>query len=135
MPILLDISTFPLAGLEPDEADRYYELRDLLAQLSYAGNEAARAYIDGEMTREDAVDWIMTYQLSNRERAEKRVWFFDTYRSYVINYNYGKDLVAAYIEQGEPDTTERWERFEAMLSSSVLPEDLQVLNRLIFSYL
>ena len=31
-------------------------------------------------------------------RAEQRTRFFDTYRSYVINYNLGKDLVKQYVE-------------------------------------
>ena len=117
---------FPLAGLDPDEADRYYRVRELSTELSYAGNEAARAYLDGDMTREETIDWLMTYALSTRERAEKSVWFYDTYRSYVINYNWGKDLVAAYIEQGDPDLDERWRRFEKLLSTSVLPENLKV---------
>ena len=30
-------------------------------------------------------------------RAEQRVKFIDQYRSYVINYNLGKDLIRAYI--------------------------------------
>ena len=34
-----------------------------------------------------------------RPRAEQRVKFFDQYRSYVINYNLGKDLVRAFIER------------------------------------
>ena len=34
-----------------------------------------------------------------RPRAEQRVKFIDQYRSYVINYNLGKDLVRAYVEQ------------------------------------
>ncbi len=117
---------FPLAGLDPEKADSYFRLRELSAQLSYAGNEAARAYLDGTMSREEAIDWLMTYGLSTRERAEKSIWFYDTYRSYVINYNWGKDLVAAYIEQGEPDLDERWQRFETLLSTSVLPADLKV---------
>ncbi len=117
---------FPLAGLDPEEADRYYRLRELSTQLSYAGNEAARAYLDGDMTREETIDWLMTYGLSTRERAEKSIWFYDTYRSYVINYNWGKDLVAAYIEQGDPDLDERWRRFQKLLSTSVLPENLKV---------
>ena len=32
------------------------------------------------------------------ERAAQRVRFFDQYRSYVINYNLGKDMVRRYIE-------------------------------------
>jgi len=115
---------FPLAGLDAGEAGRYYELLDLLAKLNYAGNEAARAYLNGEMDREQAADWLVRYALNSPERAAQRVRFFDAYRSYVINYNLGKDRVRDYIERGNADHAERWARFEALLSSPILPDAL-----------
>jgi hypothetical protein len=125
---------FPLAGLDPAEADRYYALQQLLEQLSYAGNEAARDYLNGDIDREQAVQWLVDYALASPERARQRVDFFDTYRSYVINYNLGKDLVRDYIERAPSvaasDASEsalqrrRWQRFEQMLSSPTLPTDL-----------
>jgi hypothetical protein len=51
----------------------------------------------------------------------QRTRFFDAYRSYVINYNHGKTLVSDYVEAGGADEAERWARFEALLSSPVLP--------------
>ncbi|MCH9695094.1 MAG: hypothetical protein K0U72_11350 [Gammaproteobacteria bacterium] len=116
---------FPLAGLDPEKAALYYELQSLKKQLNYAGNEAARGYLNGDMTREQAVDWLTRYALSSKARAEQRTRFFDTYRSYVINYNHGMDLVADYVERGNASDAERWKKFEAMLSSPLLPEDLQ----------
>lgn len=119
---------FPLAGIDAGNAannDSYYELQALLAQLNYADNEAARAYLNGDYTREQAINWLMKYSLSSRERAEQRTRFFDSYRSYVINYNHGKDLVRQYIERDAADLDTRWQRFEAMLSSPMLPSDLE----------
>ena len=55
----------------------------------------------------------------------QRTRFFDAYRSYVINYNHGKAMVADYIERDDADADERWARFEAMLSSPMLPSDLK----------
>jgi hypothetical protein len=55
------------------------------------------------------------------------VRFFDQYRSYVINYNLGRDLVEAYIVKrgGTADQPERrWAEFEALLSSPRLPSGL-----------
>jgi hypothetical protein len=116
---------FPLAGLDPAEADRYYELLALLDQLNYAGNEAARDYLNGEIDAEQAAQWLVDYSLSSPERAKQRVRFFDSYRSYVINYNFGKDMVKDYIERDTNGSTERWKKFEQMLSSPMLPADLQ----------
>ena len=115
---------FPLAGLDAGEADRYYRLSALLAKLSYAGNEAARDYLNGDISREEAVDWLMRYSLSGRERARQRTDFFDTYRSYVINYNLGKDMVQDYVERDTATEAQRWQKFEQMLSTPVLPVDL-----------
>ena len=117
---------FPLAGLDAEAADRYYALLTLLEELDYAGNEAARDYLNGRIDRDAAADWLVTYNLSSLERAQQRVDFFDTYRSYVINYNLGKDLVREYVESGAADHAERWERFEYLLSNPLLPSDLEV---------
>jgi hypothetical protein len=115
---------FPLAGLDATEADRYYALQGLLAKLNYAGNEAARDYLNGTIDREQAVQWLIDYGLTSPERARQRTEFFDTYRSYVINYNLGKDLVRDYIERDDADMNERWERFENLLSSPMTASDL-----------
>jgi len=116
---------FPMAGLEQSNAEKYYALLNLLEKLNYAGNEAARGYLNGDLSREQAVEWLMTYSLSSRARAEQRTRFFDTYRSYVINYNHGKDLVAGYVEQDNADLDTRWERFEQILSTPIQPAELE----------
>ncbi|MEM7611669.1 MAG: hypothetical protein AAF270_08335 [Pseudomonadota bacterium] len=116
---------FPLAGLDADEADGYYALTALLAELSYAGNEAARDYLNGDKSRDETVEWLVTFALNTPERAAQRVRFFDTYRSYVINYNLGKDLVADYIERDGADTAQRWQRFERILSEPVSAMDIR----------
>jgi hypothetical protein len=119
---------FPLAGLDPARATEYYEAMALVDQLSYAGNEAARRYLDGTIDRGAAIKWLERYALMPADRAEQRVRFFDQYRSYVINYNYGKDLVRTYIESrgGTADHPERrWQEFEKLLSSPRLPSGLR----------
>jgi hypothetical protein len=101
---------------------------DLVDQLSYAGNEAARRYLDGQIDAAAAVDWLEKYAMMPRPRAEQRVKFFDQYRSYVINYNLGKDLVRAYIERrtrGDQSPRKKWTEFAALLSSPRLPSGLK----------
>jgi hypothetical protein len=115
---------FPLAQLDAGEADRYYRILELVGKTSYAGNEAARNYLDGGMKAAEAVEWLVQYGLYSPERAQQRLRFVDKYRSYVINYNVGKDLVASYIERGTQSEAERWRRFTELLSSPRLPSDL-----------
>ncbi len=119
---------FPLAGIDPDLAEPYYRVFDLVTRLGYAGNEAARGYLDGRMSKENAVEWLMNYALMPKERAEQRIRFFDKYRSYVINYNVGLDLVRQYIERrgGTPENaSKRWDEFGLLISSPRLPSGLQ----------
>jgi hypothetical protein len=112
---------FPLAGLDQREASRYYDMLRLLNELSYASNEAARRWLDGEMTRDEAKSWLMRNGLSTAERAEQQMKFIERYRSYVINYNFGLDLVRAHVEQ----SGDRWGAFEEMISTPVLPSNLK----------
>jgi hypothetical protein len=119
---------FPLANLDPSQAPEYYQVLELVDRLSYAGNEAARRYIDGQISRDAAVAWLEKYALYTKPRAEQRVRFIDQYRSYVINYNLGKDLVRAYIERkmGRERSPQRhWKEFVALLSSPRLPSGLK----------
>jgi hypothetical protein len=118
---------YPLAGLDPARAARYAEVQRLLQGLGYAGNEAARHYLDGEFSRQDAEAWLVRYALMSPERAAQRVRFIDQYRSYVINYNLGQDLVRRSIESrgGTGDhPARRWQELVKLISSPRLPSDL-----------
>jgi hypothetical protein len=119
---------FPAAGLDPSGAAKYYEVQHLVDELAYAGNEAARRYLNGEIDGAAAAAWLQRYALMPKDRAVQRVKFFDQYRSYVINYNLGKDLVRKYVESrpgvaGNADR--RWQAFAQLLSSPRLPSTLQ----------
>jgi hypothetical protein len=119
---------FPLARLGASRAQEYYDILALVDQLSYAGNEAARRYIDGQLDAKGAADWLEKYAMMPRARAEQRVKFFDQYRSYVINYNLGKDLVRAFIERrirSDKSPRAKWKEFTALLSSPRLPSGLK----------
>ena len=117
---------FPAAGLDPSRVREYYEVQALVDKLAYAGNEAARRYINKEIDATQAAEWLERYALMPRARAQQRVRFFDQYRSYVINYNLGKDMVAKYIEgKADNDAARRWQEFGKLLSSPRLPSGLR----------
>lgn len=118
---------FPLAGLDPAQAPRYAQVQQLAARLAYAGNEAARRYLDGTVTQAEAVAWLERFALMSHDRAEQRVRFFDRYRSYVINYNLGQDLVKTFVDgQGgvESQPARRWDVFAELLRRPRLPSEL-----------
>jgi hypothetical protein len=120
---------FPLAGLDTAKADLYYRIIELTSKLNYADNEAARNYINGKVTREGTIAWLQKYSIMTRERAEQSLRFIDTYRSYVINYNLGQDLVKDYVNRNggtENNPDMRWKIMEKLLST---PQVLSNLNK------
>jgi hypothetical protein len=116
---------FPLAGLDPTRAAQYYRVHALAQKTTYAGNEAARRYLNGQITADQAAEWMTKYALMSPERAKQRVRFIDQYRSYVINYNLGRDMVGQYVERnGGDNERKRWDVFEELLSTPRLPSSL-----------
>jgi hypothetical protein len=113
----------PIAGLQPQNAARYLELQRAVEALAGARFTIARDYLEGRIARAEAVALTERYQLVGRKRAEQSVAFTDQYRSYVINYGLGKDLVAAHVEAaGGPAA--RWEAMRRILSQPTLPKHL-----------
>ena len=116
----------PLAGLDTTFIGIYLKSLAIRGKLNYARNEAARGIVNQTMNDQQVLDWLMNYCLYNQETALKSISFIKKYRSYVINYNYGQDLVRNYIELNEKDPKKRWEVFGKLLSNPVLPEKLLI---------
>lgn len=117
---------FPLAGLDPARAGRYYRVRELTTKLGYAADDTARDYVDGAITADQAADRLAAYALMSPPRARQRLKFIEQYRSYSINYNLGSDLVKQYVEaRAGGDREQRWRGFVQLLSSPRLPSALR----------
>jgi hypothetical protein len=117
---------FPAAGIDASRADEYYAVQDLFKELNYAGNEAARRLINGEIDEKAAAEWLQQYAVMEPARAQQRMKFIQRYRSYVINYNLGEEMVKRYIEKrAGNDPEKRWSEFGKLLASPRLPSGLQ----------
>jgi hypothetical protein len=119
---------FPVAGLDASKADNYYKITQLVQKLGYSSNEAARNYLDGKWTKEQTISWLQNYNLASRQRAEQNLKFFEKYRSYIINYNLGKDIVKNFIEKngGTIENEKlRWILFERIISTPQTPSGLK----------
>lgn len=117
---------YPLAGLDPSTAEQYRQFREISAELTYARNEVARLFAVGEINREEAIGLLQKYGPLSRERAAQSMRFIEVNGAYIINYNWGKDLVKNYIEGAAATTDERWARFADLLSSPRLPSTLEI---------
>jgi hypothetical protein len=119
---------WPAAGIDPSRAEEFYAVQDLVKQLNYATNEAARRYVNGEIDANAAAAWLQKYALTDERRAKQSARFIEKYRSYVINYNLGEDMVRNYIEKRggtEQQPEKRWQEFEQLLASPRLPGDIR----------
>lgn len=115
---------YPLAGLDPALAERDAQLQNARGALAGARLTIARDYLDGRIDRAEAVRLAQHYQLMSRERAEQSIAFTDKYRSYVINYGVGLDLVRQHVEAAGKTPQARWAAMERILSEPTLPADL-----------
>ncbi len=118
----------PLAGLDPNQVESYGEIMALKDELDAALIEAARRYLDGKMNRDDAVAWLGRYCLVTPSGAENLLSFIDQYRSYVVTYTLGRDLVKDYIARrigAKANTAQRWRLFETLLTTPQTPAGLE----------
>jgi len=122
---------YPLAGLDPALAPQYARLMKLMGKLSYADNDIAQQYLEGRVTRAQAIDWLVNVALYPPEKSAQRLSFYDANRGYVINYNLGKDMVKSWVERQVTATDpaaarkQRWEAFKTLLSSPRLASGLR----------
>jgi hypothetical protein len=116
---------YPLAGLDPATAPAREALDGALSELRGARLTIAQMYLDGEIDRARAVELAQRYQLVSRERADQSVSFTEQYRSYVINYSTGEDVVRAFVERAGADQSARWAAYESILNQPTLATDLQ----------
>jgi len=121
----------PLAGMDTTDADKYFKALELKSKLDYARNEVARGFVNGQMNDKEGIRWLSEYCLLTDKLATDYLRFIKKYRSYVINYNYGQDLVKNYIEAKggtDKDPDQRWQLFEILLSNEMTAGDLLKKN-------
>ncbi len=115
----------PLAGLPKDDIDRYLELDELTSKLRPAEYTVAAQLLSGAIDADEAQRLLQRYQLVSPERAAQRLRFIEAYRSYVINYGLGQDMVRAAVEAAGATPDARWARMKDILSAPTLPADLR----------
>ena len=83
--------------------------------------------MDGKWSGKETLEWLEHISLMSPERAEQRLKFIQKYRSYVINYNLGEELVKSYIEKNGGDenhSKKKWDLFKYLLTTPETPSGL-----------
>jgi len=118
---------FPLAGLDTSQVVLYFEVMSIINKLNYSLNNAAKNYLDGNWNEKRTIDWIKKYNLRTEDSAKKFLDFIKTYRSYVVNYSAGYDLIKYIIEE-ENSKSDRWKVLNQIISSPLLPSTLERIS-------
>jgi hypothetical protein len=89
---------FPLAGLDPAEAELHETIESLVGRLEPSAVEGARRYLDGDRDRVATAIWL------ENEAAVPDPWgflrFVDRYRTYVVTYTAGREILRRRVERG-----------------------------------
>ncbi|MCO5222211.1 MAG: hypothetical protein M9947_11625 [Thermomicrobiales bacterium] len=115
---------YPALGLQGDP-QREERIDALVGKLrAVAGNAAILRHEQGA-SESEVIDYLMTWELTPKERAERRFRFLDDplWRPYIFTYFAGRDLVLDYLGPGEP--SEQIERFRSVLTGQITPSWLR----------
>ncbi len=118
---------FPLADLDPSQAKLSNRIQTLKEKLGFARNETARRYLDGNLSKSKAKEWLIKYQLLSDSEADRTIGFIENYHCYLINYTVGQLMVENYVRKKQNDGNQvenRWKIFEEILSTPYSPSDL-----------
>jgi len=118
---------FPIAGINAEKGELYYQIQTILHKLSYVDNMVAQKYLDKEIDELQAIALLMKYSLSSEKKARQRLEFIKHNRAYVITYNYGQDLVKEYLakEVTNNSQTELWRVFSQLLAKPITASMMQ----------
>jgi hypothetical protein len=112
----------PAAGIEPREtAAERTAIEKATKALRYTSGNAAYLYHTGKLDREATIEYLMTYALSTRRRAEQSFDFVSNrlYRGYIFTYTEGYDLLERAGTDDKPGL------FKRLLTEQVLPSELK----------
>jgi len=119
---------YPLAGIDTSLADRFARIDEAMRGLGGAGVAWTRRLLEGRMTEDEAVRWQQQYTMSSAERARHAIPFARQYRSYIVNYSVGEQMVRAWLAKhggGTDDPARRWQLYTSLLATPVTPDDLR----------
>lgn len=118
---------YPAMGVQGD-AEREERIDALFGKLrAVAGNAAMLRHEQGASEAE-VIDYLMRWELTPKERAERRFRFLDDplWRPYIFTYFVGHDLMLDFIGQGPRD--QQIDRFRYTLTEQITPSWLRARN-------
>jgi hypothetical protein len=119
---------FPLAGLDSANADRYFRVEQLVDRLNPAQISIARSYLDGKTEFLRAAEALRTQALVLD--AEETLKYVNRYRTYMLSYTYGSELLYGWLNDAKNRNEEdRWRGYEKLILTYPFPSFGQTRTR------
>lgn len=118
----------PLAGLPLGDDQRLRQLAAETRKLQGARLTIGQMYLDGEIDRQRTLELMAHYQATTPQGAEQVVSFIDKYRTYIVNYVLGEDVVCKRLDAAGANSEAAWQLMYKLLSEPTLPSDFAELE-------
>ncbi len=116
-----------IAGIDPSNLEKYNRILELRRKLKFMGSTIAKRYLDGNLKKDFALDWIKYYEFRSDQEAENSLRFIEKYRSYIITYSVGYEKAKNYFAANNADDSEsKWKLYHQLLYNPTLPQDIEV---------
>jgi hypothetical protein len=117
----------PLAGINPKNLELYHRVLKYVKKLKYARNLIARDFLNEKISSAEAIELIRKLLLRSLASARQSLEFVKIYRSYILTYSIGEDLVRNHIlsKAGKANPEQQWKEYLKLMTRPVLPEQLQ----------
>jgi hypothetical protein len=103
----------PIAGLSTSDTEQYVRASALVDRLRWLQADLARRYLDGRLEFVRAARALHEDTLLSPPAAESMLKFINEFRTYMVAYTAGRDLVRERVEAA-PDTA-RWQAYASWL--------------------
>lgn len=115
----------PIAGIDPKNVEIWNDFQMVHDQFEdHAWGAIAQQYLDGEISRDEAIRGCIKYGLYSPKEADRKVRIIEEVGSYVLNYSLGEDAVSTYIESHGDAYADKWAAFKELIDELPTASDL-----------
>jgi hypothetical protein len=105
-----------LAGVDPAGAEDYLRMIALVGELRWLQADIARRYLNGQLEFARAAAALEDETLMPAGAAEATLKFINEYRTYIVAYTFGYELVRMCLGSESTEAT-RWRAYQRWIGT------------------